>query len=296
MEAPVASITSWPCRQEEGWSLEKKVWCGPQRWQVSRDKDLKTGEVGHSSWFEESVYTHTDDWWMIYDTDDTGNRYFLCAFEWVSMGDFARADFLAETMSLAEQLAPMRPIWPRCWTSDGHHDLFDCEDGLKNAERSRGESVECIFCGQILWSLFFWGVQHWSQLDLKHFQDLHQYVVDSLSYTCENQTASGTWLVQGQARLVRHSMFSELADVLMFLSDILGIFPSFRGHVEFGGAVETNIWDALQPSTVRMTSRPGSATQLVAPVKWTDHSHGHDFWQELRKLRSEKIGLLAGTE
>ena len=57
-------------------------------------------------------------------------------------------------------------------------------------------------------------IQHRSQLDLKHFQDLHQYV-DSLSYTCENQTASGTWLVHGQARLVRHSMFSELADVLM---------------------------------------------------------------------------------
>ena len=116
-------------------------------------------------------------------------------------------------------------------------------------------------------------IQHRSQLDLKHFQDLHQYV-DSLSYTCENQTASGTWLVHGQARLVRHSMFSELADVLMssyvpvrspyilYNSLHFPIFPDSSG--DFEGAVETNIWDALQPSIVRMTSRRGSVSQLVA--------------------------------
>lgn len=120
-------------------------------------------------------------------------------------------------------------------------------------------------------------IQHRSQLDLKQFQDLHQYV-DSLSYTCENQTASGTWLVHRQARLVRHRMFSELADVLMSSYVILlvvpvrspyilynslhfPIFPDSSG--DFEGAAETNIWDALQPSIVRMTSRRGSVSQLA---------------------------------
>ena len=146
MEA--ASIISWLCRQEEGWSLEKKVWCDPQRWQVSRDTDLK------------NVVSRT--LLMVW------SRYMIREIDtFVLFGGSRWATLLEQ--NLAEQLAPVRPIWPRCWTSDGHHDLFDCEDGLKNAERSWGESVEseCI--------------QHRSQLDLKHFQDRHQYV-DSLSY------------------------------------------------------------------------------------------------------------------
>lgn len=61
---------------------------------------------------------------------------------------------------------------------------------------------------------------------------------------------------------------------LMSLSDLLisfttlynslhfPIFPDSSG--DFEGAVETNIWDALQPSIVIMTSRRGSVSQLVA--------------------------------
>lgn len=107
------------------------------------------------------------------------------------------------------------------------------------------------------------GVQHRSQLDLKHFQDLHQYV-DSLFYTCENQTASGTWLVHGQARLVRHSMFQNLQMSLCHLMSLSDLLRSFTTSGDFEGAVETNTWDALQPSIVTMTSRHGSVSQLVA--------------------------------
>ena len=56
------------------------------------------------------------------------------------------------------------------------------------------------------------------------------------------------------------------------------IFPDSSG--DFEGAAETNIWDALQPSIVIMTSRRGS--------------HGKTFEEEnCQKLRSEKVGLLA---
>lgn len=59
----------------------------------------------------------------------------------------------------------------------------------------------------------------------------------------------------------------SLSDLLISFTTLYNslhfpIFPDSSG--DFEGAVETNIWDALQPSIVIMTSRRGSVSQLVA--------------------------------